>query len=428
MTEDLGQPEQQPAGGEDEASEASRAGGMRRLLGRVRRGRPGSPEGTPSEEPIALPAEVDLQPARREPADPVDGEPAETAPTAEEPESVTEETETPSDLDPDIAGGDDANEGASEGSTAPNPALPHEGGGGQSEAPVAVAGEDDGAPDDEAPAEEEAYAEDEPEVEPEPRVRRRRAEISAHLVVLTGMATAVILAYLLIEPSPRWVLLLGAAGVVFGLDGTLRQTWRQPFAAGAETSPFLFVPALYMLAVPVVVEHNVPGELVILGGLVAGGGFGALAWGETASVRAQSEEYDLGRVLVTAGTYVAGFSVFSLTYVFEFSLGTAVLAVALASTMLAVEVLREGEIDPLETLGFAAVTGVVMAEARLLLYYVPLDTYLAGLTLLLAFYLVTGLLHSHITRAFSWPLSAEYGGIAAVGLALVVLARAAGLA
>lgn len=267
-----------------------------------------------------------------------------------------------------------------------------------------------------------------PSIAPGLPVQRRSAGISAHLVVLTGLATVVILAFLLIEPSPRWVLLLGAASMVIGLDGTLRQTWRQPFASGAETSAFLFVPALYMLAVPVVIEHNVPGELAVVVGLIAGVGFGALAWGEVASVRALAPEYDLGRLMVTAGTYVAGFSVFSLTYVFDISLVTAVLAVALASTMLAVEVLREGEIDPMETLGFAVVTGVIMAQARLLMYYVPLDTYLAGLTLLLGFYLVTGLLHSHITRAFSWPLSAEYGSIAAAGLGLVVVARAAGLA
>ncbi len=51
--------------------------------------------------------------------------------------------------------------------------------------------------------------------------------------------------------------------------------------------------------------------------------------------------------------------------------------------MLAVETLREGEVDPLETLGFALVTGVILAETRWLLYYLPVDRYLAGLTLLL---------------------------------------------
>jgi hypothetical protein len=252
--------------------------------------------------------------------------------------------------------------------------------------------------------------------------------MTPHLAVLTGMATLVMLAFLLIEPSPRWLLLLGAAAVIFGLDGTLKQTWRMPFAAGAETAPYLFVPALYMLAVPVLIEHNIRGELVLPIALLAGAGFGAIAWAETASVRPLTPEHAIGRLVATGGTYIAGFALFSLTYVFEVSLPSAALAVALVSAMLAVEILREGEVDPMETLGFALVTGAVMAEARWLLYYMPLDTYLAGLTLLLTFYLVTGLLHSHVTRALTIPLSLEYSAIAAAGLALVVVARAAGLA
>lgn len=258
--------------------------------------------------------------------------------------------------------------------------------------------------------------------------RFRSVGISAHLAVVSGIATMVILAYLLIEPSPRWLLLLGAAAVVFGLDGTLRQTWRAPFSFGQETAPFLFVPALYMLAVPVLIEHNVSGELVLLVGLGAGLGFGALAWAEVASVRTMAPEYDQARLLVTANTYLTGFAIFSLSYVFEISLPAAIIATAIAAAMLAVEVLREGEIDPMETLGLALVTGIVIGEARWLLYYMPLDTYLAGLTLLLAFYLVTGLLHSHVIRALTRAVAFEYSGIAAAGLALVVVARAAGLA
>lgn len=271
--------------------------------------------------------------------------------------------------------------------------------------------------------------EPEPEFEPRPaQPRTRPAGISAHLGVLTVLATGVIMAFLLIEPSPRWLLLLGAAAVVFGLDGTLRQTWRAPFSMGQETAPFLFVPALYMMGVPVLLEHNISGEFVLVMGLGAGLGFGALAWAEVASVRALAPEYDTARVIVTANTYLTGFAIFALSYVFEISLPAAIVATSIAAAMLAVEVLREGEIDPMETLGLALVTGVIVGEARLLLYYIPLDTYLAGLTLLLVFYLATGLLHSHVVRALNRVVAMEYSGIAAAGLALVVIARTAGLA
>ncbi len=436
-------PDDQPREADRDAVVTPPQGRGRGFFGRFRRGRSQPPleDETALTGAFELTPEAELRPARPAPSDARNtddvaqddtaghedassDEGAESSPALEVPAAP------PGDLDaleePPVATGPEQDEAG--GNAAPQALALDEV---EDEWPLEAA--DDPAADDALDDE----TDDEPgeplpagaaQVAEEPRVRQRRAGISAHLVILTALATIVVMAFLLIEPSPRWVLLLGAGAVVIGLDGTLRHTWRLPFSAGAETAPFLFVPALYMLAVPVLIEHNVPGELVLPVGLLAGLGFGALAWAETASVRAMARDYDLGRVLVTAGTYLAGFAVFSLTYVFDVNLSTAILAVGLASTMLAVEVLREGEIDPQETLGFAVVTGVIMAEARLLLYYVPLETYLAGLTLLLAFYLATGLLHSHVTRAFSWAISVEYGGIAAAGLGLVVAARVAGLA
>ncbi|MEX2376294.1 MAG: hypothetical protein WD942_12040, partial [Dehalococcoidia bacterium] len=261
-----------------------------------------------------------------------------------------------------------------------------------------------------------------------PALTRRSTPISAYLAVLTGVATLLILAFLLIEPTPRWLLVLGAGATVLGLDGTLRQTWREPFALGQETAPFLFVPALYMISVPVLIEHNVTGEATVLMGLGAGIGFGALAWAELASVRAFSAEYPQARTIVAANTYLTGFAIFSLTYVFDTALVPSLIATGIAGGMLAVEILREGEIDPIETLGLALVAGVVVAEARWLFYYMPLDTYLAGLALLLVFYLVTGLLHSYVVRALNSGVALQYSAITAAGMSLVAVARVTGLA
>jgi hypothetical protein len=82
-----------------------------------------------------------------------------------------------------------------------------------------------------------------------------------------------------------------------------------------------------------------------------------------------AEEYDQARLVVTANTYLTGFAIFSLSYVFELSIPAAILATAIAATMLAVEVLREGEIDPMETLGLSLVAGLIVGEVRWLLYY-----------------------------------------------------------
>jgi hypothetical protein len=96
--------------------------------------------------------------------------------------------------------------------------------------------------------------------------------------------------------------------------------------------------------------------------------------------------------------------------------------------LLAVELLREGEIDPLETLLLACVVGVVVAEARWVLQYMPLDRYPAGLALLLTFYFVTGMVHAYMTRHIGRTVAVEYSVVTSVGLALVIAARATGVA
>src|SRR5690606_14015217 len=78
----------------------------------------------------------------------------------------------------------------------------------------------------------EAAAQAEGEEEPEPLLLRRHAiPINALVVVMTAVGTAICLGFLLIEPSPRWLLLAGAIAVIFGMDGVMRGTWGEPFAS-----------------------------------------------------------------------------------------------------------------------------------------------------------------------------------------------------
>ena len=251
--------------------------------------------------------------------------------------------------------------------------------------------------------------------------------VSAPAVTLTVLVTLLFLMFVLIEPTPRWVVLFGSAVAALAMDGVLRSTRRAPFDADADTTPYLFLPALFVLATPVFVEHNVRGFWAAPAALAAGAAFGVVAIAQVASVREFDPARPLARFLAVAATYFVAFALFSLSYRFDLDLQPALAAVALVSMLLAVEVLRDGEIDPLETLAFAIVTALVVAEVRWTLHFLPLDGYLAGLTLLLAFYFVTGVLHSHLTRQLDAVVAGEYLGIAAVGVALVTGARAAGL-
>jgi len=251
--------------------------------------------------------------------------------------------------------------------------------------------------------------------------------VNPYMVLLTGIATLVTLAYLLVEPSPRWFLILGVAAVAAGLDGTLRASWRVTFA-DRDTTPALFMPAIFILAVPPLIEHNVRGLGVIPAGLVAGLAFFAIVAAQVGSARPGALYYPWARTLSTAGSYAAGFAFFSLTYVYDLSLGIAALATGLVALMLAIEVLREGEIDATETAGYAAAAGAAVGQWRLALHYLPVDGYLAGLTVLLGFLLVTGLLQAYITRNLDRRTTIEHAVVAVAGATLVIGARVMGLA
>ena len=265
--------------------------------------------------------------------------------------------------------------------------------------------------------------------EPDPR-RLQGLMITPPIAILGGLMTIAFVMFVAIEPTPRWLLLFAAVIAVLGTDGALRQTWPRPFAGtgdAADSTPYLFLPALAAIAAPMLIEHNVRGYLVLPAALLAGAAFTVVIVAQVSSVRVGTPVYPLARLISTAAVYFAAFTLFSLSYVLDVELPAAVVAVGVVGAMLGVELFREGQVDPLETLLFAVVTGVIVGEARWAMYYIPAGGYLAGLALLLAFFLVTGLLHSHLTRRLNRAVTLEYGGIAAAGVLLVVIASQAGL-
>lgn len=259
-------------------------------------------------------------------------------------------------------------------------------------------------------------------------LERRGLPITAQFVLLVVLMQLLFLMFLLIEPTPRWMLLLGAVAVALGTHGVLRSTWRAAFEGNTDATPYVFLPVMYVVGVPLLIEQNVRGEDVILAAFGAGAGFAAVLAAEVASVRRRARGYQAARFVATAATYFAGFALLSLTYVFELDLLPAMFAAGLITLLLSVELLHHGEVGPFETVIYAFVTGVVVAEVRWLLFFIEIDGYLAGLLLLLAFFFVTGMLYSHLTRKLNLAVAAEYLVIAVAGVAAVAFARVNDLA
>jgi hypothetical protein len=241
------------------------------------------------------------------------------------------------------------------------------------------------------------------------------------LVVVYAVGQALFLA---VEPTQPWVLLLITGLVALGTDGILRT---HPSSIEQEdvawTAPLLFLPTLMALASGLFLEDVLTGYWVVPGVVIAGGLMGAVLYAEYISVETYSPKYAGARFVLNLGTFLTAFGFYAVVYSFDVALVPAALTVGLISLLLGVEVLREAEADPIRALVFAAVVGIVVAQARWALYFLPLESYLAGVFLLLVFYLTSGLVQHHLNDDLEPPVVAEFSLITVFGIVIVTLGR-----
>jgi hypothetical protein len=230
--------------------------------------------------------------------------------------------------------------------------------------------------------------------------------------------------FLAVEPTRPWILLIVTALVALGTDGILRT---HPSSIEQEdvawTAPLLFLPTLMALSSGLFLEDVLSGYLVVPGVAVAAVLMGAVLYAEYISVETYSPRYAGARFVLNLGTFLTAFGFYAVVYSFDVDLVPAAITVGLVSLLLAVEVLREAEADPIRALVFAGAVGLIVAEARWALYFLPLESYLAGVFLLLVFYLTSGLVQHHLNDDLHAPVVAEFSLISVVGVLIVTVGR-----
>jgi len=239
--------------------------------------------------------------------------------------------------------------------------------------------------------------------------------------------------FLTLEPTKPWLLMVSALVVALGSDGIVRSYSSGAFRAPLDTAPYLLVPVIFSLAAGFFLEETVGGYWQIAAALVSGGMIGGVLYGECMSVNVESPLYGAGRFILNIATYLGAFALFAVMYSYDVDLAPAALCCGLLSTVLAAEILRETELMPppigqrsLRSLGFAAAIGVIVAEARWSLHFVPLEGFLAAVFLLLFFYVASGVAQHHLTGHLSRQVLSEYAVVASVGLLMVILGRLLG--
>jgi hypothetical protein len=152
----------------------------------------------------------------------------------------------------------------------------------------------------------------------------------------------------------------------------------------------------------------------------------AALYAEHISVELDHPSYPLARFALNVITYLTAFGFYAVVYGFEVDLLPAAFAAGLISMLLSIEIFREAEADPMRALVFASVIGIIVAEARWVLYFIPLEGFLAGVFILLVFYLATGVISHYLTEHLDRNVLMEFGLVTAAGLAIVIGGRVLG--
>lgn len=231
-------------------------------------------------------------------------------------------------------------------------------------------------------------------------------------------------AFLTIEPTQNWLLLLLAGLVALGTDAVVRTHPRARFKRLDDTALFLFVPVLFTLSLGLFLEEAADGYWSVLAGLGATVPFAVVLQAEYDSVDRRLHSYGGARLILNIATYVIAFLFFATIYDFDLSLAAVTFAAGVVSVLLAIEILREEALDAPRTLLYALAIGVLLGEAALAMYFLPLEGALAAVFLLLAFYLMTGLMHNYLGDRLSLRTAGEFSGIALLGLLIVVISHA----
>ncbi|MCH7616388.1 MAG: hypothetical protein IIB18_00775 [Chloroflexi bacterium] len=232
-------------------------------------------------------------------------------------------------------------------------------------------------------------------------------------------------AYLAIEPTQNWLLLLLAGLAAIATDSVVRNHPRADFHGVDATALYLFVPVLFTLGLGLFLEDVVGGYETVAIGLLSVIPFWAILRAEYESVDRLAPSYQSTRLVLNIATYVTAFLFYATIYDFDLSLVTASFAAGVVSVLLAIEILREKGLDTTRTILYAVAIGGIIAEAAWATHFLPLEESSAAVLLLLTFYLTTGLMHNYLGSKLNPRTAAEFAGVGALGVVIIAISHVA---
>jgi hypothetical protein len=161
------------------------------------------------------------------------------------------------------------------------------------------------------------------------------------------------------------------------------------------------------------------GQYGIAGALATAFGTIAVMYSQAALSDGLPTGNDAVRLISNLGVYIAGFLLFASIQSLELAAPVGTILLGVLGGLLASELFHDQQIPPARQVLYGALVSVVIAEVTFVAGFLPWGKVLTGLVLLLTFYLLSGLIHSHLHRRLTRWVAAEFVGVIVVALFLV---------
>ena len=134
----------------------------------------------------------------------------------------------------------------------------------------------------------------------------------------------------------------------------------------------------------------------------------------------------LAHLVASLGAYFTALLLFLALQTSALDPGLATLAAGVTSALLALELFRDGEMLDRQAVLYAAIVGVLIVEIGAVVQLLALGEIVSGLSLMLTFYFLVGIVHGYLRNNLSPMVVLEFVAIAAVGFAVLFWIQTAG--
>jgi Protein of unknown function (DUF5656) len=222
--------------------------------------------------------------------------------------------------------------------------------------------------------------------------------------------------------SGSWVFaLLLTALTAAGVESIMRAHPRVLLSETRYTAILWVLPCMLAMSAGVLVPALAAGRLFSLASIVVTGIFLTLViLGEYYTIDLRDPAYSFARLCLNLATYLIALLLFGAIYALKVrSILSSPLIAAIAG-LLALELLRGSEADVRRTWLYAAAVGLVMGETMWAINYWNVSVLIGSATMLLMFYVLTGLIQQYLWGHLRWRLLLEFALVICATVLLIL--------